>query len=95
MEVHLGPAGDQLQDLVQVGHELGGRSRSAGIVSGGLNAAGQGFVGITVKAAHVVSLPAVQGHGDGSQLFHCRLDVHAEGFVSLFCRFVAHWSASI
>ena len=59
VQVQLHLSGDQLQDFVDVRHQLLRRRRAPGIISGGLNAAGQGFVRVGVEAAHVVALPTV------------------------------------
>ena len=82
MEVHLLGAGAQLHHHVQVGHQLFGGAGAAGIVAGGLDAAGQGRVGVAIKAAHVVALPAVQAHGRLAELFHGSVHVHADGGVA-------------
>ena len=58
-------AGAELQHLVDVGHQLLRCTGAAGVVAGGLDAAGQRLAGVGVKAAHVIALPAVQADGDG------------------------------
>ena len=95
VQVQLRPAGDEGQHLVEVGHQLLGRAGAAGVVAGGLDAAGQRRVGIGVEAAHIVALPAVEGDGDGLQPLDRGVRVHAEKGVFLFCFGVAHLSASI
>lgn len=51
----------QAQNFVKVRHQLLGRGSLAGIVAGGLDAAGERL--LRVKADDVVALPAVNGDG--------------------------------
>ena len=95
VEVHLGGAWDQLQRLVQIGHQFLRRPGTARVVAGGLDAAGQGLTGVGVEAPHVVPLPAVQADGHGLEPRYGRFRVHAVGGVLLFCFLIAHVSASI
>ena len=65
MEVDLFGAGTEGQHLVHVGHQFFRGAGTAGVVAGGLDAAGQGLGGVGIKAPDVISLPAVQGDGHG------------------------------
>ena len=65
MEIDLFGAGAEGQHLVHVGHQFLRGAGTAGVVAGGLDAAGQGLGGVGIKAPDVISLPAVQGDGHG------------------------------
>ena len=65
MEIDLFGAGAEGQHLVHVGHQFFRGAGTAGVVAGGLDAAGQGLGGVGIKAPDVISLPAVQGDGHG------------------------------
>ena len=80
----------ELQHFINVGHQLFRRAGAAGVVAGGLDAAGQRLAGVGIKAAHVIPLPAVQADGNGLQPGHGGVNIHAEGGVGGFCGFVAH-----
>ena len=89
VEIELLHAGAQLEDQVDVGHQFLGSAGPAGVVAGGLDAAGEGLGGVGVKAADVVALPAVEGDGSLHQALHGLLGVHTQSGVFLF-RFVIH-----
>ena len=95
VKIQLLCAGAELQDFLDVCHQLLRRSRAAGIIAGGLDAARERLGRVGVKAAHVVALPAVQGNRRGFQLFQRRFDIDFQGFICFLCLCVAHWSASI
>ena len=61
MKIHFDSAGDKASHLVDITHQLFRRACASRIVSGRLNAAREGFVRVCVKAADIISLPAVQG----------------------------------
>ena len=83
MQVQLLFAGHQRERLIDVRHQLLGRGGLAGIVAGGLDAAGQRLA--AVKAGHIVALPAVDGNGDVLQRIKRLFDIHAKRGVHLFC----------
>ena len=95
VEVHLLGAGTQLQYHVQIGHQFLRGSGPAGVVAGGLDTAGQGLGGIGVEAPDIVTLPAVQGNGNGFQFGNCRVGVDAQGGIFGFCFCVTHFVTSI
>ena len=90
MKIQLFPAGAELQNLIQIRHQLLGVSRPPGVVAGGLDAAGKGLSGVGVKAPDVVPLPAVQGNGDGFQRFHGFVHIDADVLIAFFCFLVSH-----
>ncbi len=92
VQVHLLHAGAQLQYQINVRHQLFGGTGTARIVARGLNAAGQGLVGIGVKAAHVVALPAMQTQGRMAQLLKGGFHIYAIGRIALLgiCKLITH-----
>jgi hypothetical protein len=92
MQIHFRRSGDQAHHLVQIRHQLPGVPGPAGIISGGLNSAGQRLGRIGVKSAHIVSLPAVQGNGNRFQGLHRGIGIDPEGSVTFSGFFVAHAS---
>ena len=70
-------AGEQLVDLVEVGAQLVGRARLAGVVSGGRDAARERLARV-LEAADVVALPAVQAERNRRERRQRRLGVHTE-----------------
>ena len=72
--------GDEGARLVQIGAQLLGGPGLSRIISGGLDAAGQGAEGL-LEAAYVVALPALDGDGDGGQLLKRRFSIDAQGRV--------------
>ena len=74
----------QAQNLVEIRHELFGRGGLAGIVAGGLDAAGEGL--LRVEADDVVALPAVDGDGHVLERVQYALGVDAEGGVAFLCK---------
>ena len=88
VEVQLGPAGDQPQHHVDVRHQLLRRPGPAGIVAGGLNAAGQGLAGVRVKATDVVSLPAVERNRNTRQSVNNRFCINTYRSILFFCKFI-------
>ena len=95
VQVHLRPSGDQGKHLVEVGHQFFRRPRSAGIVAGGLDAAGEGLARIGIEASHVVSLPAMQRDRDVFQGLNGFFGVHAVRRIFLFRFRVTHLSSSV
>ena len=94
MEVHLYLSGYQLDDLVDICHQLLGGPCFAGIVAGGLDASGEGGF-LLVKAAYVVTLPAMQGDRDCLQPCDSGIGVDAKLCVFCFCFCVTHKDTSI
>ena len=90
VKIQLFRGGAELQDLVDILHQLLWVPRPAGVISGSLNTVGKWGVRVGVKALHIVPLPAVQGNRDGFELFNCRIGVNADGGVFFFCICVAH-----
>ncbi len=66
VQVQAVAAGEKFIDQLEVLAELVEGARLAGIVAGGLDAAGKGGVGL-FKPADVVALPAVQRDGRGGE----------------------------
>ena len=87
VKVQLFLAGTEGHGLVHIRHELFGGFRLAGIIAGGLDAAGERAV--VVETDHIVPLPAVQGYRNGFQLLNGGVSVHPKGGVDLFCRFIS------
>ena len=83
MEVDLVLAGDQRKRLVHIGAQLVRRACRTGIITRGLDAAGE-FAVAEEKALHVVALPAVHGDFDVRETAQGLLGVDAEGGVSFF-----------
>ena len=90
MEVDLFGAGAEGQYLVHICHQFLRGAGTAGVVAGGLDAAGQGLGGVGIKAPDIISLPAVQGDGDSFQSGNGGFGVHANGSVAGFCFCVTH-----
>ena len=90
MEVHLLCAGAELQDHIKVCHQLFGSSGAAGIIAGGLDAAGEGLGGISVESTDIITLPAMQCHGDILKFCNGGIGVDAKGCVFSFCFCVGH-----
>ena len=59
VEVDFLRAGAEGEDNVDVRHQLFGGTGATGVIAGGLDAAGQGLIGVGVEATDVVALPAV------------------------------------
>ena len=76
VDVDLVGTGDQGQSLVQVSEDLLGVAGDAGVVTGGLDTAGQGTH--TLKAVDIVCLPAVHGNADILHLGESCLGVHTD-----------------
>ena len=74
---------DQAQRQLQVGAQLGGVTRFARIVAGGLNAPRQRAARV-FKTGNVVALPAVHGDRQTIELAQRLIDIHADGGVTLF-----------
>ena len=90
VEIHLHLTGDQGDHLVDIGHQFFVCTGPAGIVTGGLDTAGEGLVGIGVKTANIITLPAMQGNRNLLQLFHCGIGVDTQGSIFCFCFQVTH-----
>ena len=86
MQVEPVSAGYQGGCHLDVGTEFFDVPGLAGIVAGGLDAAGEG-AGV-LEAGYVVGLPAMEGNLDVLQLFQGRIGVDAQGGIALFCDFV-------
>ena len=82
----------QAQDLIEVRHELFGRGGLAGVVAGGLDAAGEGL--LRVKADDIVALPAVNGDGHVFQCFQHGFGIDAERGVAFLCKCISVHSCS-
>ena len=92
MEVHFLGAGGQRQHHINIRHQLFRRAGTAGIVTGGLNTAGQRLLRVGVKAANVISLPAMQTNRCVAQLLHGCFHIHANGGITFLCIIkLAHW----
>ena len=90
VEADLLPARTEGEHLVKIGHQLLRRAGAARIIARRLDAAGQGLAGIGVKAAHIVSLPAVDGHRYGRKARDGLLRIHAQCSIPFSCFHVAH-----
>ena len=90
VEVHFLRAGAEFEHHIDVIHQLLRGAGTAGIVAGGLNAAGKGLVGVGVKAADIVALPAVERDGNGLQLFDSSIGVDAQCGVFRLSFHIAH-----
>ena len=75
-------AGDETERLGGVGAEFVGRTRPAGIIARGDNAAGK--FADPLEARHVVPLPALHGNRDLPHSPQRGLDVDAQLGVTLF-----------
>ena len=93
MQVHLRCTGNQAQHLVQVRHQLFRGACTARIIARGLDSAGQRFARIGIKAPHVVTLPAVQGHRYPFQFFNGCVGINADSRIAFSGFFVAHASS--
>lgn len=76
-------AGDERQRLLGVGAEFLRSASLAGVIAGGNESAAERPAEI-FKAAHVVALPAMEGHGDFLQVFQRAIHVHADFSVTFF-----------
>ena len=76
VNVDLVGTGDQGQSLVQVSEDLLGVAGDAGVVTGGLDTAGEGAHAL--KAVDVVCLPTVHGDADVLHLSQSSLGVHTD-----------------
>ena len=76
-------AGDERQRLLGVGAEFLRAAGLAGIIAGGDEAAAERPAEV-FEAAHVVALPAMEGHGDFFQVFQHAIHVHAQFGVTFF-----------
>src|SRR5262249_52590155 len=94
VQVDAVPAGDQVQRLVQVGAQLVGVARLAGVVAGGLDAAA-GQADVVLEAPDVVALPAVQGNGDAAQHVQRPVGADAEAGVTVAGPLVASFNGGI
>ena len=90
VEIHLHLTGDQGDHLVDIGHQFFVCTGPAGRGTGGLDTAGEGLVGIGVKTANIITLPAMQGNRNLLQLFHCGIGVDTQGSIFCFCFQVTH-----
>ena len=62
MNVDLGSTRNQVEGFREVGAQFFQSAGTAGIIAGGLNAAGQ-RIAVPFKAEHIVALPAMQRDG--------------------------------
>ena len=85
-------AGIRNYTIWNVGNELFGRGGLAGIVAGGLDAAGEGL--LRVEADDVVALPAVDGDGHVFQCFQHGFGIDAERGVAFLCKCISVHSCS-
>jgi hypothetical protein len=83
MQVEALLAGDERHRLLGVGAEFLRRAGFAGIIAGGDQAAAEGAAEI-FKSAHVIALPAVEGHRDIRERFQHAIHVHAGFGVAFF-----------
>src|ERR1035438_6485320 len=91
--------GNHGEGLLDVGAELGDGASFAGIIAGGLNASSRKLRAGSLEAAHVVSLPAVQGKRNGGEFLHGGVGIHAglgkallRDAVRLLDGFWFHWN---
>ena len=87
VNVDLVSAGNQRESLFKVCKQLIGAGCSAGIVTGGLNTAGQRAVVLETK--NVVCLPAVHRNANVGKLGDRSLGVNTVLSVDLLCGFIA------
>ena len=95
VKVQLLRAGAQLQNHVDIGHQLFGCARSAGVIAGCLDSAGKWLGRVGVKTAHIVALPAVQRYWNRLEPRYCSVGFNAELCVFFSSLVVTHLSASI
>ncbi len=76
-------AGNHAERFLDVGAKLADGAGLARIIAGGLNASARELRAGSFEAAHVVSLPTVQGNRNGFEFLHGGIGVHAGFGVAL------------
>ena len=94
VEVDFLRAGAEGENNVDVRHQLFGGTGAAGVIAGGLDAAGQGLIGVGVETANVVALPAVEGNRHGFEARDGSVGIYADGGVFLLGFLIAHGGSS-